>query len=328
MMQNRENTGTLPSVWATIAAGFELTTRHPWILLIPVVLDLFLWLGPRLSFEPLVADLIAQWATQPGLPFDPVPVFEQIGPRTNLFTYLSVALVGVPALLVGLTPEQTPLATTAVEIGDWGTWIGLLAVMTVAGLFLSAVYYTLIAHAMNREERYGGDGQLQAASSLAELLGWIGRSWLRLLGLALLFIGLTLLIVLPVTLVGTLVGLFSQLLAALVLLALPVLLLWLILLLSYTPEGVVLSRKPLLPTIFNSVRLFQRNFLAALLLVLVVLLISQVMTWLLLAADDGSWFTLAGILAHAFVATALSAAMLIFYRDRYRFMMLEERSAE
>ncbi len=328
MMQNPENTSTLPSVWATIAAGFELTTKNPWILLVPVLLDLFLWLGPRLSFGPLIADMMGQWTAQPGLPFDPLPMLELIEPRTNLFTYLSVALVGVPALLVGLTPEQTPLATSALEIADYGTWIGLLVVMTFAGLFLAAVYYTLIAHAITRDDLEGDDGLTQSAGSLAELLSWIGRSWLRLLGLALLFIAVTLLIVLPVTFVGTLIGLFSQVLAALVLLALPVMLLWLIILLSYTPEGIVLSPRPFLATIATSVRLFQKNFLTALLLLLVVLLISRVTSWLLLTADDGTWLTLAGILAHAFVATALSAAMLIFYRDRYRLLMMEQSSTE
>lgn len=327
MMQNPENTSTLPSVWATVAAGFELTTRHPWILLVPVLLDVFLWLGPRLSFGPLIADMMAQWTAQPAVPFDPLPLLEQIAPRTNLFTYLSVALVGVPALLVGLTPEQTPLGTSALEIADWGTWIGLLVVMTVSGLFLSAVYHTLIAYAMSREERNGGHLHTQSAESLAELLVWVGRSWLRLLGLALLFLVVTMVIVLPVTFLGTLLGLFSQLLAALVLLALPVMLLWLILLLSYTPEGMYLSSQPFLASLVTSVRLFQKNFLTALLMLLVVLLISRVTSWLLLTADDGSWLTLAGILAHAFVATALSAAMLIFYRDRYRLMMLEKSSA-
>jgi hypothetical protein len=315
MMQKQEQTTALPSIWNTLAAGFELTTRNPWLLIVPVLLDVFLWLGPRLSFGPLVDQLLAQLPTDTAL-MDPRPLLELVSTRTNMFTYLSVTALGVPALMTGLSPEKTPIVPQMVEIDSGGTWLLLLMGLTIVGLLLAAIYTTLIAAAVVRTE-----GETMRRSAMAgETLQWIGRTWLRFSGLALLFIVLVVIILLPISLIGAVVALLSQLLATLVLLAAPVILIWVMIFLSFTPQGMVLNRKPFFPSLLDSVRLFQKNLMPALSLLLVVLLTRQLLAWLLLSADDGSWLTLASILGHAFVSTALSAAMFIFYRDRYRLL--------
>ena len=40
------------SVLACLAAGFDIVARHPLTVSVPLLLDLFLWLGPRLSLAP------------------------------------------------------------------------------------------------------------------------------------------------------------------------------------------------------------------------------------------------------------------------------------
>lgn len=316
MMQKQEETTALPSIWNTLAAGFELTTRNLWLLVLPVLLDAFLWLGPRLSFGPLVQQLLAQLPVDTAL-MDPRPMLDLISTRTNMFTYLSVTGVGVPALMTGLTPERTPTTPLLVDIDSWGTWLLLIVGLTVVGLLLAAVYYTLIATAVVRDERQPLD---RNAATAGAVLQWIGRTWLRFTVLALLFIALFLLIMMPIALIGAFVALLSQLLATLVLLAAPVILVWVLVFLSYSPQGMVLSRRPFFRTLADSVRLFQTNLMPALSLLLVVVLVRQLLSWLLLSADDGSWLTLVSILGHAFVSTALIAAMIIFYRDRYRLL--------
>ena len=53
-----------------LSAGFDAVLRHPWLLLIPVLLDVFLWVGPRLhapqlyqSFAPTLRQMTAQMTT-------------------------------------------------------------------------------------------------------------------------------------------------------------------------------------------------------------------------------------------------------------------------
>ncbi|MEZ4517835.1 MAG: hypothetical protein R3C44_13790 [Chloroflexota bacterium] len=316
MTQNQKQTSTLPSIWKTIAAGFELTTRHPWLLLIPVLLDVFLWLGPRLSFSPLVQQLLDQLPVDAAI-MDPRPMLDLISTRTNMFTYLSVPLVGVPILMTGLTPEQTPTAPLTVDVANWGSWVGLLIGLTIVGLLLGAIYSTLIASVVVRSE---DETVEHSSANIGALLQWIGRTWLRFGLLALLFLVVFLLIVLPISFIGAFVALISQILATFILFAAPVILLWVAVFLSYTPQGMTLNRKSFFPSLADSVRLFQANLLPALSLLLVVVLTRQLLGWLLLSADDGSWLTLVSLLGHAFVSTALSTAMLIFYHDRYRLL--------
>ena len=47
-----------PGVMGSLRAGFDAVSSHIGLILLPVVLDLFLWLGPRLSVERLVNPLL------------------------------------------------------------------------------------------------------------------------------------------------------------------------------------------------------------------------------------------------------------------------------
>ena len=108
MSHKQENSAPLPGVWQTIAAGFDLTSKHLWLAILPIILDCFLWLGPRLSGRPIIERLAAMMPADPAVG-DLSAQLLALAPRTNLFTSLSIPLVGLPALMVGATPEKTPL---------------------------------------------------------------------------------------------------------------------------------------------------------------------------------------------------------------------------
>jgi hypothetical protein len=44
----------------TISAGYAALNRQLWVLLLPVLVDLFLWLGPQVSFSPLVEPILSR----------------------------------------------------------------------------------------------------------------------------------------------------------------------------------------------------------------------------------------------------------------------------
>lgn len=309
MMQKKEDTSPLPGVWQTIAAGFDLTSKHLWLLVLPVILDCFLWLGPRLSGQPIIEGLVAVLPVDPALA-DFNAQLLALAPRTNLFTSLSVPLVGVPALMVGATPEKTPLSPPIVDLYNAWLWIGLFLVLTLAGVLLTAVYFTLIARTVRR--------QTGAVATGAALLGQVGRLWLQFLALGVLLVVMGFVLYLPLLPVAALLSLVSAVLAALVLLMGPVLLLWIVIYLFFAPHGLALHGRSLYQAALESVQLVRGQFLSTLGLLLAVFIIRNLLAMLLLLADDGSWLTLASILGHAFVTTSLVAATFIFYRDRYR----------
>jgi len=310
MMRKQEEITSKPGVLATIAQGFDLTSKHPWLLLLPALLDIFYWLGPRLSLQPLIAQLAAL-APQEGPIVAYSALLLELAPRTNLFTTLTVRFIGVPALMVGVAPAVTPLSPRVFELTSWAVLAGLLAAFALLGLLLTAVYYTLIAQALHRQAHDGPP---------LSVIDWgphVGRTWRRLVGLMLVFIVNALAVYTPLAIVGGLLMLLNSFLGLMVLMIGPVALFWLVVLMSLAPAGVAVNGRPLWPALVESVRLVYANWIPTLTLLLAIVAISTLLDWLLVLADTGGWLTLANIFGHAFVSTALAAALFIFYRDRF-----------
>ena len=315
-MQKQGQTTTLPGVFSTLSAGFELTTRYLWLMVIPAALDLFLWIGPRLSFRALIENLIATSAAQ--LPTDVLAIdvgaLTEAAGRVNHFVYLSVSLLGVPALMAGPMPAKTPITPLVIEGGGLGAWFGWLVAFTLVGLLLTALFYNLIAYAMRRSLATTVEmPPLGPARFVRRTL----HTWLRLVALLALAVALILVITIPIALLAGLGGLLSQTIAVVVLFGAVVLLMWLLMFLSYTPQGMLLNPRRFPFAIADSVRLFRHNLPAALGLLAVVLLARQLLSTVLLTADSGTWVTTINILAHAYIVTALTVALFIFYRDRF-----------
>ena len=321
MVQKQGQTTALPGVFSTLSAGFELTTRYLWLMVIPAALDLFLWIGPRLSFRALIEQLLTTSLAQlPAgmLALDSDALMAAAG-QINHFTYLSVSLLGVPALMAGPMPEKTPIVPAVIEGGGLGAWLGWLVVFTLGGLLLTAVFYNLIAYAMRRSLMATAAAAPAAMPPLgpARFVRRTVHTWLRLVALLALAIVLMLVITIPIALLAGFLTLLSQAIAVFVLFGAVVLIMWLLMFLSYTPQGMLLNPRRFPFVIADSVRLFQRNLPAALGLLAVVLLARQLLSTILLTADSGTWVTTINILAHAYIVTALTVALFIFYRDRF-----------
>ncbi|HEY1408294.1 MAG TPA: hypothetical protein VF434_05085 [Promineifilum sp.] len=313
MAQKQTKSAALPGVFATLGNGFELTTRYLWLIVIPAILDVFLWIGPRLSFRPLIESLSAQLPPQPML-VDVMPLLEMFATRLNHFTYLSVSLLGVPALMTGLSPERTPIQPIIIERSGWGEWFGFAALFTLGGLLLAAVYFCLIAYALRRSGPAAG---VAAPFSAARFIARAARTWLRLAGLAVLLLILVIVIVFPVAIVAGFASLLSQAIGTFVAFGGVILLIWLLMFFSYTPQGLTLNPRKFLPALGESVLIFRNNLPQSLNLLIVVILVRRILGFILLSVDVGTWLTGINLLAHAYINTAVLMAMFIFYRDRY-----------
>jgi hypothetical protein len=60
----------------------------------------------------------------------------------------------------------------------------------------------------------------------------------------------------------------------------------------------------------------QGNLTVVLAMLLFIILIGALVDWLLILAENGTWFTLFNILIHAFVSTSLVTAFFVLYEDR------------
>lgn len=294
-----------PGVIATLTAGFELTTAHIWLIVLPCLLDVFYWLGPRLSVDRLAEKNLAVLLEEPATQ-EAASQLLDLASRVNILTSLSVPLIGVPVLMGGAVPERTPLPVQVFEMDSMLLWMFVLAGVTLVGLLLASIYLSLIGLAMrSAEERPPGLAAFGAA---------VLKRAARLFGLGIIFLALLILVWLPLLPIALLASLLAGSMGILVMLAGGVLV---VTYLSLSVPGIVLNGRPLLRSVWESVRLVHRNVVQTTNLLLIVLLISAGTNLLWHIADDGSWITLVSIAGHAFISTALAAAIFVFYRDRW-----------
>ena len=106
-----------PSLVGSLMAGFDAIANRVDLVLIPVLFDLFLWLGPHLRIGRLLDSLIAQMFTQPGMETSEASeifristeFWKEVGQRFNLFAVLRSYPIGVPSLLAASQPVSNPL---------------------------------------------------------------------------------------------------------------------------------------------------------------------------------------------------------------------------
>jgi len=164
---------------STLSTGFDLTTRHIWIVLLPLLLDVFYWIGPRLAIDNLIDDSVAILQDEPAFA-DLADQMQQIGSQFNLFTSLSLPIIGIPALMGGTAPDKTPVSPGVVQIDDPVAWLLLFLGLSLIGLGLTSVYFLLISFILQ-------DRLASTDSTPFKILKRVPQTILRLIGLGIIF---------------------------------------------------------------------------------------------------------------------------------------------
>lgn len=297
----------------------------------PILLDCFYWLGPRLSFsalfESVLRRLLVEMQQQAALETFSSSLLAQ-APATNLFTSMSLPFVGVPALML-VTPAKTPLATAMIEIQSLSGWFGALLGLLVAGLLLAAIYLTLVGRVAAQRVAAGvvTRGAVTAVLptqfpeadfwQIGDIVERIWHGWPRLLALGLAFFFVLLMLYIPSVLVGTVLALLVGPLGFATLFLVPLVGMWLVIYLCFVPHGLFRNGRSLRRAIVESGMIVHSQLSTVLSLLLTIWLINLAVDSLLLWAEDGTWFTLIAIIGHAFISTSTLMATFIFYQDRY-----------
>ena len=294
-----------------IAEGCFAVARRPYLLLLPVLLDLFYWVADRLTAAPLVEALIALLGRGGAADAATVDGLRALERDSDLFALLAL---GVQALLPLLEPGAVarPWPQGTLDLGAWPLVVLIGLALALAGLFALALYLSGLGQLVRGE-----------AFDLRRLAGRAPVYWLRLLGLIGIVVGALLLVGMPLlVLAGVLTVLGANPGPLLLLLFVPVV--WIYCFLALAPEAIVVSDAGPLRAIKLSVRVVRRNFWPVLGLLGATLLISQgfPVLWQALARQlPGVPLAIAG---NAFLATGLTTAAMYFYRERVQ--ALDERA--
>lgn len=307
-------------VIASFVQGFDRVAARPLLLVPPFVLDVFLWLGPKVSISPLMERVTSQIsmpvAEEQALQEQVQLVreaLETLGEQFNLLTSLSSLPTGVPSLMAGIMPENAPIDLfSKVQIGEPGLVLMAWLALTVVGLGLGAMYHRWIARAA------APDANLPTSL-------W---AWGRLLLLALLIYG--------GLLMGGSVALVLAAMAAFVLPLLGIgvsfvafsLLFWLIVYLIFTPHGIIRYRFGVVRAMIESALIVRWNFLPTVGFLGAALFISWVTNMVWTLPESGSWYSVLAIVGHAFISGMIITSSYTFYQGRREWLVTARAEVE
>src|SRR6185503_19474856 len=149
--QNSELPPKPPGAVNALLSGFNAITVNLSVILFPVALDVFLWLGPRLKvyalFLPGLQDLIKlQQSTLVTLPPVTPAELAKSWAEFNLFSILRTYPLGVFSLMMDNTSGSSPLgARPDWEIPNWLVLFSAFVLLTCIGLLLGGLYFYFVS---------------------------------------------------------------------------------------------------------------------------------------------------------------------------------------
>ena len=314
--QNLEELPPPPGVMGSLRDGFYTVSSHVWLILLPLLLDVLLWLGPRLSVGTLIKPFFELAFNQMRTTLTSSSdlqrftayqsTFSEVVERFNLLSLLGrlqTFPVGISSLLAQTMPVKTPLGSQdVVQITSLPGLLGLAFLFTVIGWTIGGLYFRWVSGMA-----LGGASRVAMISLSWAVIQTLILSVIWVIGLMVIFV--------PMMFILTFLTMLSPLLASGILLLALFFSFWLIVPLFFTPHGIFVRRQNAFYSIFTSLRMARFTLPTSALFVLCVFLLSTGLNYLWSVPTGDSWMLLVGIAGHAFITTALLAASFVYYRD-------------
>ena len=304
MHRNATNAAQPRSLVDTLGAGFRALNRALPALLIPLALDIWYWIGPRISLRPLGERLRSldprAWDQARQQLRSAMPLDRPFDLRLDgQFPFWRRIYTLVPA-----TTAPQPIEPMTWHIGGFLALLAALIAINALLAFLTALYLLPLADVV------------RGSASPGTWLRRVGRTWLSLLGLMGLMMIVLIVIGLPLLAVAGVLVSVAPLVGAIIMSFFVAAVLWLVFSASFAYDAVVVSGAGPIRAMFISLLLIRTSFWKAVGLFL--------LSYFILAGLEIIWEGLArslpglivAMVTSAYVGAGLAAAHLVFYRDR------------
>jgi len=307
-VSQKENLPPPPGIINSIKLGFDLIATNITAILMPLLLNLFLWLGPRLRmdglFNSVKTDVISIWKSG-GIPAEDIQramdLYENTIPRINLFWVFHTLPIGISSLFLPQGVSQTPLGDPAILQVSAASLMGWIFLLTFLGWVGGGLYFRSVA-------------QLTMTGTNTPPMR-VSRAIIQTILVSIFWGILSMLIGVPVFIVLSIVIQLKAFIANVLVLFLSLASMWVIVPLFFWPHGVFIKQQNVITSIFSSVQMMRFTLPTSSMFVLTVFLLTFGLNFLWSIPPEDSWITLLGIFGHAFVTTALLAGSFIYYRD-------------
>ncbi|MCX6027996.1 MAG: hypothetical protein NT169_01685 [Chloroflexi bacterium] len=344
-----------------LTTGLTQAIRRPWLWMIPIVVDLVLWLVPRLAIKDLVQRSIAVWEALVRVTYTSSQLAQmndlltavreavtQFGGEVNLAEVLTGSWLSAPSAVAmagstrltfisdmvlaptGLSLTLPRLAAASwqgavIEVGSWWTVIALLAGGWLGSQLLVTLYFRWAARGWQPRQ-----GQEKQAADPWAGSGGFFRLALRLTVFSLILGVLVFVLRLPLGVAVTMMlfsgGGTASLLFMLVGGMTLWLLLWFLTSFFFVGEAIILDRQPVLKGIWQSLMLVRLNSWPTLGLVLIVnvVLLGFRAVWGLIGRTPVG--AIVAITGNAYLVTGMVLGVFTYYdelRRRWQAMMVK-----
>ncbi|NWG08247.1 MAG: hypothetical protein HXY35_16350 [Chloroflexi bacterium] len=312
-MQRLESLPPPPGVIGSLRAGFDAVSSHVVLILMPLALDVFLWLGPRLSVGEIYRSFLADWIRfRGGQDAQLLSGWVDVLAQFNLLNWLRTLPVGIPSLLSGILPDSLPMQTplgvqSVIQVSSLPAMVGWLILLTLVGWAVGGLYFRWVSGTTLGEDEAG----ISPFRAIAQTF-LLSVIWLVVL----------MVILVPVLLVVTVLALLNPVLANGAVLIFLIVSFWLVVPLFFTPHGIFVKRQNAFYSILSSLKMARFTLPASSMFVFAVFILSTGLNYLWMVPPSDSWMLLVGIAGHAFITTALLSASFVYYHDMNAWLQL------
>lgn len=305
-----------PNVLKSIRNGFDAITKHLFLLLFPIGLDLVLWFAPHLRIKTQIEGVIAEMNELSALLSPDFGEMVEAGQeiwliaaeRINLFITLRSYPVGIFSLFTSIMPVENPVGNPIF----WDINQLSIAAIISLGLFLIGLAFGGLYFSSVRQ------------AALFDEVKWrtILREWPRisiqsfLLSLMLFILFLGILVLGSCTATG--ITFFSVTLGQLVIILFGIVSFWLIFPLFFSPHGIFSQGQKAWKSMLQSIRLTNTTFFKTGLFIMLAILVNQGLNMVWQVPPENSWLMMISIIGHAFVTTGTLAASFVYYQEMIR----------
>jgi hypothetical protein len=306
-----------PGLIDNLGDGYRVIHRRPLLVLLPIIINLYLWFGTRISFAPLFGNLSsflerAQPAEAPADPaaFDALAEIGQIDMRQPLAILNSIPTLPITQVV---NAEQV---NQVIEVHSvWFALLIFLAINVVA-LPLTAIFLRSMAMVVRGEQQ-----------PLVGLLQQSARAGLSILAVALIFGGVGAALMLPFLLFAGILVTLNQAIGTFAIVLMSLVVFWVQIYLGFANEAIVIGNLNPLRALHASFNIVRQNFWSTIGLLFLSLLISMGSAVIWRTMIGSTVGLVAAIIGSAYLGCGLQAARMVFFQERLqRWQKLPKRA--
>jgi len=315
MNTSSENKIETPNIIQALVAGFNTIASKPYLMLFPILLDIFLWFGPSWRVDTLFRPFIQSFSNLPGLQNTEYAgilknyqaIWQEVVNNFNLAVSIRTVPIGVPSLMTSKSPFLNPLGQTLqINLQTSTQFIGMWIVFLLVGFLIASLYYENISnHVIPTTQNH----------TLSSFL----RTFSQIILMPLLLLLILLLLLVPVLFIFSLIAMISPTISQFLMVFAGVAILWILIPLVFTPHGIFLYKQNLVAAMMTSIGVVKVSMGKTAWFILIGFVLIEGMNYLWRMPPVDNWFLMVGILGHAFIVSAVIASSFYYFIDATKF---------